>query len=252
MPRLSLAALAQNAVLWPADALASPIGAVLATGHAALDAQLPDGGWPVGAMVKILQAQSGQNEWRLLLSALAHAGPGPVVLIGAPHVPFGPGLAAQGLALERLSWVVTAEPASRMWACEQALRCTEVVAVLAWLPQAGSEQLRRLNVAAAEHAKLLFIVRPAQVQTESSPAPLRLLVSLQPGNDAVQLEILKRRGPPLTQPVRLAARNGRLAALLSRNQGRAASRPTLGVPVALPDTRAVESANALDRIANTS
>jgi len=149
MPRLSLAAFAENAVLWPADALASPIGTVLAIGHAALDAQLPDGGWPVGAMVKILQAQSGQNEWRLLLSALAHAGPGPVVLIGAPHVPFGPGLASQGLASERLSWVATAEPASRMWACEQAVRCTEVVAVLAWLPQARSEQLRRLNVAAA-------------------------------------------------------------------------------------------------------
>lgn len=136
MSRLSLAVVAENAVLWPADAPASPIGAVPATGHAALDAQLPGGSWPVGAMVEILQAQSGQNEWRLLLSALAHAGPGPVVLIDAPHVPFGPGLAAQGLAPARLLWVATAGPASRMWACEQALRCTEVVAVLAWLPQA--------------------------------------------------------------------------------------------------------------------
>ena len=252
MSRLSLAALAESAVLWHADALASPIGAVLATGHAALDAQLPGGGWPVGAMVEILQAQSGQNEWRLLLPALAHARSGPVVLVGAPHVPFGPGLAAQGLAAERLLWVATAEPASRMWACEQALRCTDVVAVLAWLPQARSEQLRRLNVAAAEHAKLLFVMRPAQVQTESSPASLRVLVSLQPGSDGVQLEILKRRGPPLTRPVHLAARNGRLAALLSRNQGRAASRPARGVLVTLPNTGAVEPANALDRITNAS
>ncbi len=252
MSRLSLAALAESAVIWHADELASPIGAVLATGYAALDAQLPGGGWPVGAMVEILQAQSGQSEWRLLLPALARSGSGPVVLVGAPHTPFGPGLAAQGLASERLLWIATAELASRMWACEQALRCTDVVAVLVWLPQARSEQLRRLNVAAAEHAKLLFVMRPAQVQTESSPASLRLLVSLQPDNDGVQLEILKRRGPPLTQPVRLAARNGRLAALLSRNQGRAANRPARGMRVTLPTDCAVESGNALDRITNAS
>lgn len=252
MSRLSLAALAESAAIWRADELATPIGKVLATGHAALDAQLPGGGWPVGALVEILQAQSGQNEWRLLLPALAQSRSGPVILVGAPHTPFGPGLAAQGLAYERLLWVATAEPASRMWACEQALRCTDVVAVLAWLPQARSEQLRRLNVAAAEHAKLLFVMRPAQVQTESSPASLRVLVSLQPDNDGVQLEILKRRGPPLTRPVRLSARNARLTAVLSRNQGRSANRPARGVLVRLPTDCVVEVESALDRITSAS
>ncbi len=85
-----------DAAVWRADELARPAGRVLATGHGLLDLQLPGGGWPVGAMVEILQAQSGQNEWRLLLPALRTSPAGPVVLVGAPHVPFGPGLAAQG------------------------------------------------------------------------------------------------------------------------------------------------------------
>ncbi|APW47500.1 hypothetical protein [Rhodoferax antarcticus] len=45
-------------------------GRTLPSGHAALDAQLPGGGWPVGASCEILQPQAGQGEWRLLLPAL--------------------------------------------------------------------------------------------------------------------------------------------------------------------------------------
>lgn len=248
MPRLSLAALAENAAVWHADELASGVGSVLSTGHAALDAQLPGSGWPLAAMVEILQAQSGQNEWRLLLPALARSGVGPVVLVGAPHTPFGPALSAQGLAFERLLWIKTAEPASRMWACEQALRCADVLAVLAWLPQARAEQLHRLQLAASQHSKLLFVMRPAHVRTESSPAALRLLVCMQPGSDDLQLDIFKRRGPPLARPLYLPARSPRLAALLARNQGKAGGKPARGVPVLAATNSVVESGDALDRI----
>ncbi|MDO8249250.1 MAG: translesion DNA synthesis-associated protein ImuA [Rhodoferax sp.] len=204
--------------VWRADELACAAGATVATGHPALDAQLPGGGWPVGAISEILQGHSGQGEWRLLLPALTravHAAPGPVVLVGAPHVPFGPGLWAQGFEARRLLWVTESAPAARLWAAEQALRCAEVVAVLAWLPQVRAEQLRRLQMAAQEHSKLLFVLRPAQAQSESSPAVLRLLASTSPGSDALLLHILKRRGPPLDQPLTLLARPARLAALLA-------------------------------------
>ena len=202
--------------VWRADALAAAPPAVQPSGHAALDAQLPGGGWPVGALVEILQAHSAQNEWRLLLPALARTRPGPVVLVGAPHPPFAPALAAQGLAAERLLCIGAATPASRLWACEQALRCAEVVAVLGWLPQVRVEQLRRLQIAAAEHAKLLFVMRPARAQAESSPAVLRVQASVQPDSDLLQVDVLKRRGPPCAQPLRLPARMGRLSALLAR------------------------------------
>nr|WP_315491716.1 translesion DNA synthesis-associated protein ImuA [uncultured Rhodoferax sp.] len=212
-----------HADVWQADALASAPGRVLATGDVALDAQLPGGGWPLGALSEILQPPGVHNEWRLLLPALARCGTGTVVLVGAPHMPFGPALAAQGLLPQRLLWVAAPEGAKggaqRLWATEQALRCADVDAVLAWLVQARPEQLRRLQMAAAEYNKLLFVLRPEQAQHESSPAVLRLWVATsQDGADALEVRALKRRGPPMDQPLRLNARVARLASLLAASR----------------------------------
>jgi protein ImuA len=206
--------------VWRADSLAASMGVTVASGHAALDAQLPGGGWPVGGICEILQTHDEHNEWRLLLPALKSAvdaptKPGPVVLVGMPHVPFGPGLAAQGLDARRLVQVTASATGERLWAAEQSLRCAAVQAVLAWLPQAQADQLRRLQMAAHANSKLLFVMRPAQVRVESSPAVLRLLLASQPQSDALLLHILKRRGRPLEQPLPLPARMARLSVLLA-------------------------------------
>ncbi len=184
------------------------------TGSAELNAQLPGGGWPVGALVEVLQAQSGHNDWRLLLPALCQTS-GVLVLVGAPHAPFAPGLAGQGLDPARLLCVNTATPAARLWAAEQALRCKDVAAVLAWLPQARADALRRLQICAAEHHKLLFVMRPLKAQNESSPALLRLSTSNSLEGGALLVNILKRRGPPLEQALTLMARPARLGTLLA-------------------------------------
>jgi protein ImuA len=204
-----------GAAVWRATELGSVVGSTLATGHAVLDAQLPGAGWPVGAINEILQANGEHNEWRLLLPALSRVTEGRVVLVGAPHVPFGPGLAAQGLDACRLLWVAAATLGERLWAAEQVLRCAGVRAVLVWLPQVRTEQLRRLQMAAKVHSKLLFLLRPAQAQGESSPAVLRLLAKSQPDGDVLLLHIIKRRGPALDQPLLLSARPARLAVLLT-------------------------------------
>nr|WP_295768341.1 translesion DNA synthesis-associated protein ImuA [Rhodoferax sp.] len=206
--------------VWQADALASAPGRVLGTGDAALDAQLPGGGWPLGALSEILQPPGVHNEWRLLLPALARCGTGAVVLVGAPHMPFGPSLGAQGLLPQRLLWVAPQEggkgSAQRLWATEQALRCADVDAVLAWLVQVRPEQLRRLQMAAVEYDKLLFVLRPEQAQNESSPAVLRLWVApSEDASDTLEVRTLKRRGPPMDQPLHLRARAARLACLLA-------------------------------------
>lgn len=204
-----------GAAVWRATELNCSVASTLATGHAALDAQLPGGGWPLGAISEILQPPGGHNEWRLLSPALCHLAQGWVVLVGAPHVPFGPGLQAQGLNVRRLLCVAAAVSAERLWAAEQALRCAGVTAVLVWLPQARTEQLRRLQMAAQVHCKLLFLMRPAQAQNEPSPAALRLLAVNQPDGDALLLHITKRRGPALDQPLLLSARAARLTVLLA-------------------------------------
>ena len=222
----SLAALGD--AVWPADTLGSAAGDTLASGHAALDAVLPGGGWPLDALSELLQPPGLHAEWRLLLPALVRlqqASPGALVLVGPPHVPFGPALQAQGLAVQRLLWLQVSEPQARLWATEQALRCAGVQAVLTWLPQVRAEPLRRLQLAAQTHGKPLFAVRPAQAQGESSPAVLRLLLAPWPdslaaqtqaqGADALGLQVLKRRGPPLLQPLLLPGRQGRLSARLA-------------------------------------
>ena len=43
----------------------------LPTGHAALSAELPDGGWPMGSLVELLSPHPGVGEIRLLRPALS-------------------------------------------------------------------------------------------------------------------------------------------------------------------------------------
>ena len=210
--------------VWRADALAeaaSADGGVLPSGHALLDAQLPGGGWPLGALSEVLQAPGDAAEWRLLLPTLSTLNRS-VVLVGAPHLPFGPALAAQGLDLRRLVQVQASTVAQRLWAAEQALRCSEVAALLVWLSQVRSEHLRRLHLAAQAHRCWLCVFRPASAQGESSPAVLRLLLGAAAGpptasspDDDLAVQILKRRGPPLAEVLQLPARPVALHAVLA-------------------------------------
>jgi len=219
--------------VWRAPELAQSEGTVLPTGHAALDAQLPGGGWPVGSMVEVLQERAGQHVWQLLAPGLVLAiarQAGPVVLVGAPYEPFGPSLGAQGLPGERLLCVRAQKSSARLWAAEQALRCAEVAAVLAWLPQAKSTELRRLHMAAQQQGRLLFVFRGLKARHDASPARLRLSLE---GVDTLELRILKRRGPPLETALPLPAQSPRLAALLAARKGRGIAKPSTAPAVTL-------------------
>lgn len=235
-PPLSPASSLQLPHVWRVDELGAET-AVLPSGHSLLDAVLPGGGWPVGTLVEVLQARAEAHVWQLVLpalSAVVRDQPGPVVLMGAPLQPFGPSLAAQGLPPERLLCIRADKPGARLWAAEQALRCAEVAAVLAWLPQARSPELRRLHLAAHQQRRLLFVMRGLSARQEASPARLRLLLD---GVDEMRVHLLKRRGPPLSEPVVLPARPARLEALLNARRNKA------GV---LPDTDTRRS-HVLDR-----
>ena len=250
---------ALHADVWRAHALALAPQRTVATGEALLDLHLPGGGWPVGALTELLQAPGVHNEWRLLAPALACCGTGPVVLVTPPHLPFVPALVAQGVAARRLLWFkpppgsvpaakgvaphgakATAQSASAtaLWATEQALRCAPVDAVLAWLPQARAEQLRRLHLAAAEHHKLLFVIRSDQARQDASPAVLRLQLSSD-ADGGLCLELLKRRGPPLEHHLHLAARPPALCQLLAVADMAQAARVPQTAPQAAAQVRAL-------------
>ncbi|RQO81548.1 translesion DNA synthesis-associated protein ImuA [Acidovorax sp. FJL06] len=214
--------------VWHADSLGGGLQQAQPSGSALLDAQLPGGGWPVGALSEVLQPLPGLFEWQLVLPALAQATAGRagvVVGVAPPHEPFAPALQARGLAADRLCLVRTGAGASSassaLWAAEQALRCRDVLAVMAWLPQVPPAALRRLQLAAAQQQQLLWVFRPLAVAPQASPAVLRLQVqglgaaggaAVFPG---MQVQILKRRGPPLVQGLDLPGCHPRLAQALA-------------------------------------
>ena len=230
--------LASMAHVWRAGELGAACGQTVPTGYDALSRVLPGGGWPFGAMTEVLQSQPGQHEWGLLapaLAALQGAAPEPegslhkwVVLVGAPHCPFGPALGARQLNMQRLLRIHAEknDAPALLWATREALQCADVAAVVAWLPDVRSTHLRRLQIAAHTHHKLLFVFRPLAAQHESSPAPLRLL--LQAENSPVagrassaghlRVTVFKRRGPHLDAPVLIDTRPQRLAAFLAASQ----------------------------------
>ncbi|MBN8745459.1 MAG: translesion DNA synthesis-associated protein ImuA [Thiomonas arsenitoxydans] len=229
-PALVLADLPSSVAraVWRGDDLARPGGAVVASGWAALDAELPGGGWPCGELAEVLSPQPSLLEWRLLGAALQQvtADGGCVVLVGPPKPPYMPGLQALGLEPRQLIWVQTETPAQRLWATEQLVQAETAGAVLAWLPQARTEHLRRLQSRLQGGRTLCIALRPEGVRSEASPAGLRVLA--QPGPDwTLRVQVLKRRGPLQEQALVLPAVPRALEAVLNRRSRLPGRSPSL-------------------------
>ncbi|HET6546348.1 MAG TPA: translesion DNA synthesis-associated protein ImuA [Rhodanobacteraceae bacterium] len=176
------------------------------TGCAELDALLPGGGWPRGALSEILVEHDGLGEFSLLAPALAALTRARrrVVLVAPPYIPYPPALAASGIDLSQLVHIGTAA-ADTHWTAEQCLRAGCCGAVLHWLPTADYRQLRRLQLAAETGDALGFVLRPLRGADQASPAALRL--AIRTGESGTCIELLKCRGGFRQRPasVRLRA-----------------------------------------------
>ncbi len=177
----------------------------LTTGHKLLDAHLPGGGWPLGAVTELITAHPGLGEFSLLLPVLSEvSGNGQwLILVDPPWIPYPAALHGHGLALERLLLVRTGNTrqSSRetLWACEQALYGSQGGAVLAWPERVSFARLRRLQLAAEAGAKLAFLFQTEQVLTAASPAALRL--HLRGDESGTRVDILKCRGNRPGEPI---------------------------------------------------
>jgi cell division inhibitor SulA/protein ImuA len=201
----SLATILQTGRVWRGPSVCAGGEAGLASGFAALDTELPGGGWPTAALTEILPAHEGIGELRLLgpaLSRLAAQGR-TLAWIAPPWLPYAPALAAAGIALPRIVIVRTASARDALWAAEQALRANACGAVLCWLDRPRFTDLRRLQLAAEGGSAACFVFRRPAAAHESSPAPLRLSLHTDAGGLAVR--ILKRRGGPLARPLLIGA-----------------------------------------------
>lgn len=204
------------AAVWRGDALGRAVTATLPSGFESLDAALPGGGWPCQGLTEVLCAQGGALEWRLLGPALGRvcAAGRSVVLVGPPQPPHLPGLRFEGLTERQLVWVQAETPTERLWASEQLVKARSCGALIAWLPRARPEQLRRLQVLAGGGDAPVFLCRPAEAARSASAAPLRLLAQVGP-DWSLQVDVFKRKGPPLAQPLQLTSVPGGLQAILT-------------------------------------
>lgn len=172
------------------DASAQP------TGHAALDTQLPFGGWPDAALTEILSVRPGLGELTLLWPTLARltAAGERVILIAPPYLPYPHAWLQAGVDLRRLG-LMQVKGSDVLWTAEQCLRSGSCGAVLCWPSRADDRALRRLQVAAETGQTLAFAFRHQREAVNASPAALRLVLE----GTLQQLRVLKCRGgnPPI-------------------------------------------------------
>lgn len=198
----SLEAILNHPSIWRGGSCARVAVPSVPTGFAELDAALPGGGWPAGALTEIYAERPGIGEMQLIMPAAARlTGAGRwMTLIAPPYIPYPPALAAHGIRLSRLILVNAADAGERFWACEQALRSPGCGAVLAWIDRAPERTLKRLQLAAEGGGAAALLFRSARV-IPASPAALRLHVSRTQSLTIVR--VLKRRGSDLPAPIAL-------------------------------------------------
>lgn len=167
---------------------------MIATAWPALDAVLPGGGWPSGALTEIFIQRYGIGEIRLLLPALVRIAKegDPQSWVAPPLMPYAPALMAAGLDLNRLLVVRPPKRTELAWSIEACLRAEGCGAVLAWPPTLSMLQLRRLQLAAASSGACAFLFRAGQSRKQPSPAALRM--DMTPTDQGLMLDLFKVRG----------------------------------------------------------
>ena len=200
----SLESVLQHPGIWRGNQRAQTAEDALPTGFAELNALLPGGGWPRGALTEVLLSRQGIGELRLITPALARLSEtdGWLAWVAPPYVPYAAALAAAGIDLKRLVVAKPPSEADAWWTAEQALRSGACGALLAWLRAADERRMRRLQLAAETGHTWGVLFRHARAAQDRSPAALRLL--LEPVTDGLAVTILKRRGGPVSKPVFVA------------------------------------------------
>lgn len=198
--------------VWKGNELGVSDVRTVSTGHKNLDSALPGEGWPTASLSEVLQPQPAVCEWRLIGPALPNLladKESCLYLVAPPKQPSAMGLAQLGVRPEQLVWITADGPADRLWVTEQLLKSDPDGAVLAWLPQARPEQIRRLQVHAHSCDAPVFLFRPETALRDTSAAPLRL--SVRPGVGwHIDVHVRKRRGASLDEVLHLPAMPGSL------------------------------------------
>lgn len=155
----------------PADTAALPAalsaapGEIVPLGLPAIDAALPWGGLPRGAVHEILCGDPGDGAPTAFLLALigrqkaaGHAGP--VLWVSCRHDLFAPALPVYGCDPADFLFVRCRSGEEVLWAMEDGLRCPALAAVAGDVGAPDFSATRRLQLAAGRSGVPLFLHRP--------------------------------------------------------------------------------------------
>jgi protein ImuA len=158
--------------------------APISTGDAALDAWLPWGGLPRGALIECVgweEAGGGAGLLALLLARQAarsdgESPSGELVVLDTQRRFYPPAAALWGVDLKRVLVIQATAQREQVWALDQCLRCSAVAAVWASLEQLDPRDYRRLQLAVEQGGGVGLLVRQRAARNEPSWADLQLLV----------------------------------------------------------------------------
>jgi protein ImuA len=163
------------------DGSGLPHGAeAVSLGVPALDAALPWGGLPRGALHEIAGPPGDGAGLGFAVAFLARMKIGRPMLwcrtravIADRGALYGPGLAAGGVAPRQVIFVTVARPADALWVMEEALRCDALAAVVGEGVAPGFTASRRLQLAARGGRALALLLPPGGTLPASSAALTR-------------------------------------------------------------------------------
>ena len=176
------------------------------TGFAQLDALLPCGGWPLGALTEIVIPHDCSGELQLLLPALARMSRSNrwLALVAPPRVPDPRALTAAQIDLTRMLLVHPRAHADGLLAVEQSLQAGTCAAVVAWPALLDSAAARQLQRAAEIGGSCGWLFRPQGIMNAGRATALCLRVL--PTSVGVDVCVLQRSARRWTDPVSLDLR----------------------------------------------
>jgi len=169
----------------------------LSSGWPPLDRLLPGGGLQRGSLVEWLAAEPGSGAALLAWQAARQAGQegGAIVVLDRRREVYPPGLAAWGVALDRVIFVQPETARDEGWAWDQALRCPGVAAVWGWVERVEESLFRRWQLAAEASGCLGLLLRPGSARAEPTWADVRWWVEPQAAvaDRRLRVELLRCR-----------------------------------------------------------
>ncbi len=168
-----------------------PLHSTVSSGCAGIDALLPDRGFSRGSLTEWFSSRPGSGTTILAMQAAYQSCEqgGTVVVVDWNQCFYPPAVAACQLDVSNIVVVQVTQEADELWAVDQALRCQDVAAVVAWPRRIDDRMFRRWQLAAEHSGVMGLFVRPVAALPERSWAQTRLLVTPQRARSGWHLSV---------------------------------------------------------------